>query len=360
MRKILLMAFTSLLILSCSSGLVLNEFTWRSDLEPDSLDARILNDLKKRALYTFNEYETDIYLKWLYDAEPDFYKRVRHLAEKNIGQPYELYLLGEFPFELHDNEPLYVLDRSDCVVFTEHMYAMALSRDWPSFFKTLMHLRYKDGEIGVVTRNHYAMYDWMAHNSWLVHDITDSLGVKTVTDTIKYDKARFFNNRYLLKTDIPKDSLVWRYIAAEDLEEASGLLRTGDLVYVVRGYETGRWIGHYGMILVDDDGPVNLIHSTPPQVIKQPLMEYVAQSLERTEKNRLHNEKAAVENPKIQEWNKILSEKRIQFFSKPKKLIAPRPYFYGLKFLRPVEPDRLPWDKETCNPLKCDNQTDPE
>ncbi len=353
MRNIFLTAFISLLFLSCSTGLVMNESTWQGDLEPDSLDTRILNDLKSRPLYTFNEYETDIYLKWLYKTEPDFYERVRHLAEKNIGQPYQLYLLGEFPFELYDREPLYILDKSDCVVFTEHMYAMALSRDWPSFFKTLMHLRYRNGEIGVVSRNHYAMYDWMVNNSWLVHDITDSLGVETVTDTIKYNKARFFYNRYQLKTNIAEDSLVWHYVAADNIEKVLNKLQTGDLVYVARGYETGRWIGHYGMVIVDNDGLVNLIHSTPPQVIKQPLMEYVRQSLERTERNRLHNAKAAIENPKIRERNKILAEKKIRLFRKPKPLMSPQPYFYGLKFLRPVEPDRLPWEKEPCNLQTC-------
>jgi len=338
MRKIFILVLTSSLFMSCSTGYQLNRETWRGDLSPDSLDSRILEDLKSRPLYTFNEYETDIYLKWLYQKEPDFYERIRHLAEKNINQPYELYLLGEFPFELYDSQPLYVLDRSDCVVFTEHVYAMALSRDWPSFFNTLMHLRFQDGEISVIKRNHYALHDWLPNNAWLVHDITDSLGVQTFPDTIRYDKHRFFKNRYHLETDIPKDSLTWTYVPAENIEDASKSLKTGDLVFVVRGFESGRWIGHYGLIVVDEDGLVNLIHSTPPKVIKQPLMEYVNQSLALNEKNREYNTKAESENPRIRSYNTRLKQKRFRFFRKPKPLMTPRPYFYGLKFLRPVEP----------------------
>jgi hypothetical protein len=339
MRKIIMLGLALALFMGCTAGFELNRNTWRADMTPDSLNAHILKDLKARPLYTFNEYETDIYLKWLYKTEPDFQERLRHLAEKNINQPYELYLLGEFPFELYDSQPLYVLDRSDCVVFTEHIYAMALSRDWSSFFKTLMHLRYKEGEIGVLNRNHYAIYDWMANNDWLVHDITDSLSVQTVIDTIKYNKQRFFRNRYHLHTDLRKDSLEWRYIPAEYLVQATESLKTGDLVYVVRGFESGRWIGHYGMIIVDDDGQVNLIHSTPPKVIKQPLMEYVSQSLARNERNKEYNARADIENPKIRHYNTLLKEKKFRFFQKPKPFMTPRPYFYGLKFLRPVEPD---------------------
>ncbi len=339
MRKIFIFIFTALLLISCSTGFQLNQDTWRANLTPDSLDNQILDDLKSRPLYSFNEYELDIYLKWLYQTEPDFYERIRHLAEKNINQPYELYLLGEFPFELYDPQPLYVLDRSDCVVFTEHVYAMALSRDWPSFFKTLMHLRFKDGEIGVTSRNHYALHDWAPNNTWLVRDITDSLGIQTTPDTIRYNKQRFFANRYHLETDIPKDSLMWTYVPADRIDEATQFLKTGDLVFIVRGFEEGRWIGHYGMIIVDESSLVNLIHSTPPRVIKQPLMEYVNQSLARNEKNREYNTKAGIENPRIRYYNTHLKEKKFRFFRKPKPFMTPRPYFYGLKFLRPVEPD---------------------
>ncbi|MDD5582121.1 MAG: DUF1460 domain-containing protein [Candidatus Marinimicrobia bacterium] len=345
MQKTLIFIISLIFLMSCSTKVSLNRETWRGNLTPDSLQNIVLEDLKSRPLYSFNEYEIDIYLKWLSQTEENFYDRLRHLAEKNINQPYELYLLGEFPFELYDSQPLYVLNKSDCVVFVEHMYAMALSYDWTSFMKTLMHLRYKNGEISVLTRNHYALYDWKTNNDWLVYDITDSLDVPTNLDTIRYDKQKFFAERYFLETDFPKDSLLFSYIPAENIEQASNFLQTGDLVYVVRGDEKNRWIGHYGLIIVDDDGLVNILHSTPPKVIKQPLMEYVNQSLVTNEKNRKHNELAKIENPKIHAYNVSLDEKKFKFFCKPKSYLIPLPYFYGLKFLRPLEPELLPWEK---------------
>ena len=87
-------------------------------------------------------------------TEPDLRKRILHLARKNIGQPYELYLLGEMPFEPYDPQPIYCLGKSDCLVFTEHTYAMALSHNWPSFMRMLQRIRYRDGHLGVATRNH--------------------------------------------------------------------------------------------------------------------------------------------------------------------------------------------------------------
>ena len=107
--------------------------------------------LLDKPLYQFNELEVDAYLRYLGATEPDLRQRIIHLARKNLGQPYELYLLGEMPFEPYDPQPLYCLGKSDCVVFAEHTYAMAHRHNWPSFMKMLQRLRYRDGHLGVTT-----------------------------------------------------------------------------------------------------------------------------------------------------------------------------------------------------------------
>ena len=152
------------------------------------LDANEIAKLVDKPLYKFTEAEVDKYLKFLSATEPDLRKRIVHLARKNIGQPYELYLLGEMPFEPYDPQPIYCLGKSDCLVFTEHTYAMALSHNWPSFMKMLQRIRYRDGQLGVATRNHYTEADWNISNGWLVEDITAKLAGDTA---VKFQR----NNR---------------------------------------------------------------------------------------------------------------------------------------------------------------------
>ena len=123
--------------------------------------------------------EVGAYLGPLQAQVPDLRQRIMHLARMNLGQPYELYLLGEAPFETHDPQPLYCLGKSDCLVFTEHIYAMALSHDWSSFLRLLQRIRYRDGRIGVATRNHYTEADWNPSNRWLVREITGELAAGT-------------------------------------------------------------------------------------------------------------------------------------------------------------------------------------
>jgi len=217
-----------------------------------------------------------------------------HLACKNLGQPYELYLLGEMPFEPYDPQPLYCLGKSDCVVYVEHTYAMALAHNWSGFMRLLQRIRYRDGQIGVVTRNHYTEADWNVSNCWLVEDITSQLaGDSAVTYEQTIDRAKFFKNRYGIKVEFPVERHRDHYLPTEAIERVAGELQDGDLVNVVRGatksvasasdvFGGNAWVGHVGLIVRGDDGQVHMIHSTEPKVRKEPLKEYIARSLERT------------------------------------------------------------------------------
>jgi hypothetical protein len=88
-------------------------------------DKSDVSDLLDKPLYQFTEAEVDRYLHALPEIEPNLHKRIIRLGRQNIGQPYDIYLLGEFPFEDYDPDPLYCLNKSDCLVFTEHMFRWA-------------------------------------------------------------------------------------------------------------------------------------------------------------------------------------------------------------------------------------------
>lgn len=187
-----------------------------------------------KPLYQFTETEVGAYLDPLQTQVPDLRQRILHLARKNIGQPYELYLLGEMPFETHDPQPLYCLSKSDCLVFTEHVYAMALSRDWSSFMRMLQRIRYSDGHIGVATRNHYTEADWNLSNRWLVREITGELAAGTaVKFSQRIDRSKFLLGRYKLKTSLPIQERGDAYLPYAEIGRAAPQLRDGDFINVV-------------------------------------------------------------------------------------------------------------------------------
>lgn len=252
------------------------------------LDADEIARLEAKPLYEFTEAEVDTYLRFVHRDEPDLQKRVVKLGRKNINQPYELYLLGEFPFETYDPQPLYCLDKSDCVVFSEHAYAMALTEDWPSFFAMLQRIRYKDGQIGVATRNHYTEADWNVNNHWLVEDLSESLaGDRVATYPQKIDRARFLKNRYKIDRDIPVENLTVSYVPHDVVADIAHELRDGDYVNVIVGTNPkSAWATHVGLIAIGEDGTVNFLHSTPPRVVEQPLSEYIATGVGRIEQRK--------------------------------------------------------------------------
>jgi hypothetical protein len=252
------------------------------------LDEKRITTLIDKPLYKCNESEVDTYLKFLSATEPDLRKRILTIARKNIGQPYELYLLGEMPFEPYDPQPIYCLGKSDCLVFTEHTYAMALSHNWPSFMMMLQRIRYRDGHIGVATRNHYTEADWNISNNWLVEDITKELAGDTAKPfSEKIDRSKFLKNRYGLTVSIPVENHEDEYLPFERIDLARSQLQDGDFVNIVRAtskphssvqnevYGGTAFVGHVGLIGHGADGTVHLIHSTEPKVREEPIDEYI-------------------------------------------------------------------------------------
>ncbi|NUM70451.1 MAG: DUF1460 domain-containing protein [Ignavibacteriaceae bacterium] len=337
--RIFAILFTALIFAGCSAGDIsvpLNEKE-AAAAKAAGADISSIEILKGKDLYKFSPEEVDQYLKFLQAYEPDLRNRIIHLAKKNLGQPYQIYLLGEYPFEIYDDQPLYCIDKSDCVVFSEHIYAMALSGNWKQFFTMLQRIRYKDGIISYMTRNHYTEADWDINNSWLITEITNDLVKdKAVKTTTKINRAAFFK-KYGIGQSVPVETINWTYIAPQDVAGVIGQLQSGDFVNVVRGFggEGDAYVGHVGLISKEPDGTINFIHSTEPQVKEQTLLSYMNYSLELTAKRKIQNQEADQKNQEIMKYNKELREKNGGVKHPDEKpLIRKEPYFYGFRFFR--------------------------
>ena len=241
-----------------------------------------------KPLYQFTEAEVGAYLGPLQSREPDLRKRILHLARMNLGQPYELYLLGEAPYETYDPQPIYCLGKSDCLVFAEHMYAMALSRNWSEFMQVLQRIRYRDGKLGVATRNHYTEADWNISNRWLVTEVTAEIaGPTAVKFHERIDRSKFLLGRYKLKASFPIEEHHDAYLPYAEIARAAAVLRDGDFVNVVRGivksgapvndtFGGSAWVGHTGLVAHGPDGTLHIIHSADPMVREETMAQFIA------------------------------------------------------------------------------------
>lgn len=245
------------------------------------LPAAELGELLNKPLFQMQPAEVGRFLAWQQLDQPDLRKRIAAIARKNIGQPYELFLLGEFPYETYDTQPLFSLAKSDCVVFAEHTYAMALSASWEEFFWMLQRIRYRDGVIGTATRNHYTEADWNVANSWLVTDVTRTLGAPTQPYHQRIDRKTFLHKQFKITREIPVQPFDDVYVAKQDVAAIEAQLQDGDFVNVISGRNGNHYASHVGLIVTGADGSRRLLHSAEPQVREETLQAFIARMAER-------------------------------------------------------------------------------
>jgi hypothetical protein len=245
-----------------------------------------MDEVLKKQVYQMSPQEVNLYVGHMQQAEPDLRKRIAAIGRRNIGQPYVLNLLGEYPYQLHDTLPLFSLEQSDCVVFAEHTYAMALSRSWEEFFWMLQRIRYKDGVIGVATRNHYTEVDWNANNNWLVSDISAHVaGGDALSYELKVDRARFLRTRHQTLRDIALQVSRETYVAKDRLAPVLPQLREGDLVNVVSTRDGAFYVSHVGLIVLGPDGQRNFLNSAEPAVREESFEAFFQRTDEREQRN---------------------------------------------------------------------------
>jgi hypothetical protein len=235
---------------------------------------RDLAVLREARLYTFNERELDAWLRWSSMQPLAAADQAVALGRKNIGQPYRLGLLGEYPFEIYDPQPLFCLSASDCVTFVEHSYAMAMSHDWGSFIRILQRIRYKDGRVSILTRNHFMEADWNVNNDWLFDDMTSELPQGDPQPMrVLVDRAGLFR-KHGVAAEIPVEVVEDTYIPRDRLDLVLSQLEDGDIIELVRGDEHWQYVSHVGLIAHDAAGKVTLLHSGAPAVREESLEQY--------------------------------------------------------------------------------------
>jgi hypothetical protein len=163
---------------------------------------------------------------------------------------------------------------------------MALSSSWEEFFWMLQRIRYKDGVIGVATRNHYTEVDWNANNNWLVSDISALVaGNDALSYELKVDRARFLRTRHQTLREIPVQLSRETYVGKDQLAPVLPQLREGDLVNVVSTRDGMFWVSHVGLIVIGPDGQRNFLNSADPAVREESFEAFFQRTAEREQRN---------------------------------------------------------------------------
>ncbi len=103
--------------------------------------------------------------------------RLNQVSRYFLNKPYRYNALGEGPGACYDQGPLYRTDIFDCETYVDTVVAIALSPNFDAFTQCIKHIRYQNGQVSFVTRNHFASLDWNGNNQkiGIFKDITQDL-----------------------------------------------------------------------------------------------------------------------------------------------------------------------------------------
>lgn len=103
--------------------------------------------------------------------------RLDYISQLFLNKPYEGNALGEGAGAFYDQGPVYRTDAFDCETYVDTVVALALASDLNHFKQCIKHIRYENGDVSFIKRNHFASLDWNQNNqrSGVFQDITTSL-----------------------------------------------------------------------------------------------------------------------------------------------------------------------------------------
>ena len=130
-------------------------------------------------------------------------------GENYLGAKYIRDPLGE---ELApDTDPLIRTDAFDCTTFVETVMA-------GGDVSNLNQIRYKDGEIDFLNRNHFIETDWLQNNVNRVENVSAQYG-KTKTRRLTINKAGWLKKVHKIDADIAPEFVTLEYVPYKNLTQ---------------------------------------------------------------------------------------------------------------------------------------------
>ena len=188
---------------------------------------------QNKKIYHMTKWEVDSILTVKSAENLTVTERMNFYSQLFMGMPYGLTCVGDGPYALYDTKPQLTFDTTNCMVFCEDVLALSISDSYENFFNNLQQIRYKDGVVGMKTRNHYTMADWLPENSWLLHDVVKEVAgdkAKTLTRTISHKK--FFQKKGITDMRYVKEdrTITVNYIPFDGLMDVREKFNDGDVL----------------------------------------------------------------------------------------------------------------------------------
>ncbi len=193
---------------------------------------------------------------------------VSYMGDEYRGTRYLKSPLGEGV--LPDADPLIRFDAFDCTTFVETILA-------DGDVDTLNKIRYQNGEIGFLTRNHFIESDWLVNNSNRVENVSSDYG-KTAVRHVVIDKSAWMKRVHnidaeFVPTAVDLEYIPYKYLTEIDNKDVLIVLFVTDNPKMRDNIGTDLAVVHMGLLL--PDGTLRHASSVGGMVVDVSFMDYV-------------------------------------------------------------------------------------
>lgn len=205
-------------------------------------------------------------------------------GQSYLGAQYQNSALGECVPP--DDDPLIRFDAFDCTTFVETVLAGGDKG-------RLNQIRYKDGDVGFINRNHFIESDWLNNNSDIVHNVSARYA-QTAIRHVVIDKGNWFRMLHGVNVDIAPVAVDLEYVPYEFVQDIQ-ITEPVIVLFVTDNPNFRDTIGtdlavvHMGIWL--PNGKLRHASSNQGKVVDVDMMEYVQERM----KNRQNLGIAVVE-----------------------------------------------------------------
>lgn len=176
-----------------------------------------------------------------------------------------------------DIDPLMRFDAFDCTTFVETVLA-------GGEVEKLNKIRYKNGEVSFVNRNHFIETDWLKNNSDVVENVSEKFA-KTDIRTVVIDKQSWFKTVHGVEVEAQTETVQLKYIPYANIEKISNkepliVLFVADNPKIHDKIGTDLAVVHMGFLL--PNGRLRHASSKYKQVVDVDFYDYVKQQQSET------------------------------------------------------------------------------
>jgi len=166
----------------------------------------------------------------------------------------------------------------DCFTLLDYVCALAKSHSRSAFIRHLQAIRYQDGEVDFLKRNHF-FSDWFARKPANAIDITSELSADAITVTKNLNR-KGLDEEYIPGLGIVEREI--RYIPTEKIDDdVMAKLNSGDLIGIY-SKSNGLDVSHVGLFIKGPEGDYLRNASSLGQnmkVVDSPFKEYLTNKL---------------------------------------------------------------------------------